>query len=88
MLELILEDLVKWARSAIFGVFAIAFVACAGASVAPQTSNLVPVNNSRPSTVYVYNFAVTAQEVTLNQGFLQKTFRDVTDENQQQSQRR
>jgi len=67
-------------------VFAIALASCAGASVTPQSSNLVPVNNSRPSTVYVYNFAVTAQEVTLNQSFLQKGFRDVTDENQQQSQ--
>ncbi|MBV8361466.1 MAG: DUF4410 domain-containing protein, partial [Deltaproteobacteria bacterium] len=45
-----------------------------------------PVSNGRPSTIYVYPFAVTAQEVTLNQGFFQKTYRDVTDSNQGQSQ--
>jgi hypothetical protein len=66
--------------------FTIGLAGCAGASVGPQTSNAVPVSASRPSTIWVYNFAVTSQEVTLNQGFFQKTYREMTDENQQQQQ--
>jgi hypothetical protein len=66
-------------------VFAAAVAGCAGASVSPGV-NSQPVSNGRPSTIYVYPFAVSAQEVTLNQGFFQKTYRDLSDSNQSQSQ--
>ena len=69
----------------VFALLAVALAGCAGASVANQASN-IPVNNDRQATVYVYPFAVTAQDVTLNQGFFQKTYRDLSDENQTQSQ--
>jgi Domain of unknown function (DUF4410) len=64
---------------------AVAIVGCAGASVGPGI-NSQPVSSGRPSTIYVYPLAVSAQEVTLNQGFFQKTYRDVSDSNQDQSQ--
>jgi uncharacterized protein DUF4410 len=58
---------------------------CAGASVAPQSQS-APVTGGRPSTVYVYPFAATAQDVTLNQGIFQRTFQNLTDANTDQSQ--
>jgi len=58
----------------------LAMAGCAGASVAPQTQN-GPASAARPSTVYVYDFAVTTAEVTLNQGFFQKTYASMSDEN-------
>jgi hypothetical protein len=58
---------------------------CAGASVNPGI-NTQPVSNGRPSTIYVYPLAVSTQEVTLNQGFFQKTYRDLSDSNQDLSQ--
>ena len=53
-------------------LLAIILAGCAGASVAPQTSNGVPINSTRPTTVYVYDFAVSAAEVTLNQSIFQR----------------
>jgi hypothetical protein len=85
MFETIRSNLVKEIRGGIFALFAIALTGCAGASVANQASSM-PVNNNRPTTVYVYPFAVTAQDVTLNQGFFQKTYANLTDENENQSQ--
>jgi hypothetical protein len=80
MSEGICSNLTKLVRTLVFVSLAIALVGCAGASVANQSSSM-PVSNNRPSTVYVYPFAVTAQDVTLNQGFFQKTYRDLSDEN-------
>jgi hypothetical protein len=64
-------------------LLAVTMAVCAGASIGPR-ANLAPVSNSRPTIIYVYDFAVTASDVTLNQGFFQKTYRDMTDENQEQ----
>jgi len=64
---------------------AIAITGCAGASVSPGI-NTQPASSGRPSTIYVYPLAVSAQEVTLNQGFFQKTYRNLSDSNQDQSQ--
>jgi Domain of unknown function (DUF4410) len=61
-------------------LFAIVVAGCAGASVAPQTQN-GPASAARPSTVFVYDFAVTSAEVTLNQGFFQKTYDNMSDAN-------
>jgi hypothetical protein len=61
----------------LFGMMAAALTACAGASVAPQANGL-PASPNRPTTVYVYPFAVNSQDVTLNQGFFQKTYRSLT----------
>lgn len=64
---------------------AAAIAGCAGASVSPGI-NSQPVSSGRPSTIYVYPLAVSAQEVTLNQGLFQKTYRNLSDSDQSQSQ--
>src|SRR5271166_3358953 len=66
-------------------VLAAIVTGCAGASVAPQSQS-APVTGGRPSTIYVYPFAATAQDVTLNQGLLQRTYQNLTDANTDQSQ--
>jgi hypothetical protein len=63
----------------------ITIMGCAGASVAPQMNNQ-PASNNRPSTVYVYDFAVDPQEVTLNQGFFQRAYSNISGEDQDQKQ--
>lgn len=78
--------LVNIVESRIGLLLGVALAGCASASVAPQTSNVAPVSNNRPSTVYVYPFAVNADEVTLNQSIFQRAYRDVSSENQDQSQ--
>jgi hypothetical protein len=72
-------------RSMPIVVFAFVLTGCAGASVAPGT-NAMPATSNRPSTIYVYPFAASTSDVTLNQGFLQKTYTQLTDSNQNQSQ--
>jgi hypothetical protein len=66
-------------------LLAIVIAGCAGASVAPQVQS-GPASASRPTTIYVYDFAVTTTEVTLNQGFFQKTYSNMTDQNVEQAQ--
>jgi hypothetical protein len=65
-------------RRASYALAAVALAGCAGASVAPE-STAAPITNNRPNMVYVYYFAVNSQEVTLNQGFFQKAYENVTD---------
>jgi Domain of unknown function (DUF4410) len=67
------------------GVFACALAACPGASVAPQANGL-PASPNRPATAYVYPFATSSSEVTLNQGFFQRTYRSFSDSEGQQEQ--
>src|SRR5579862_7008151 len=88
MLETGLARMIRAARWVMFGVVAGTLAACAAATVAPQANSL-PLSPNRPTTVYVYPFAVTDQDVTLNQGFLSKTYRNMTssgmgDQGQQQ----
>jgi Domain of unknown function (DUF4410) len=59
---------------------ALSIVGCAGASVTPEQT-AAPISTTRPSTVFVYDFAVNSQEVTLNQGIFQKEYRQFSDEN-------
>jgi Domain of unknown function (DUF4410) len=72
-------------RWLICGVFASSLAACAGASVQSGTNGL-PASPNRPTTAYVYPFATSSSEVTLNQGFFQKTYRDISDSSDQQEQ--
>jgi hypothetical protein len=65
----------------VYLLVALSIIGCAGASVTPaQTS--APISTSRPSTIFVYDFAVDSQEVTLNQSFIQKEYRQFSDANQ------
>ncbi|MGA9474650.1 MAG: DUF4410 domain-containing protein [Terriglobales bacterium] len=61
-------------------ILAVATVGCAGAQVTQQSS-AAPVVNSRPSQVFVYSFAVNASDVSLNSGFFQATYRQMSDDN-------
>lgn len=58
---------------------------CADASVAPESQS-APVTGGPPSAIYTYPFAATAQDVTLNQGFFQKTYQNLTGSNTDQNQ--
>jgi hypothetical protein len=53
--------------------FAIISAGCAGAKVTGQ-SDQASIANVRPSAVVIYPFAVSASEVTMNQGFFQKAY--------------
>jgi hypothetical protein len=55
--------------------------ACAGAKVADQTQT-APATTSRPSQIVVYPFAVNPAEVTLNQSIVQRTYRNMSGEDQ------
>jgi hypothetical protein len=61
--------------------FTIIAAGCAGAQVTGQ-SNEASIANARPSAVVIYPFAVSPSEVTLNQGFFQKTYEQVSGANQ------
>ncbi len=73
------------ARHLVYLLLAAILAGCAGASVAPQSQS-APVTGNRPSAIYVYPFAATAQDVTLNQGLFQRTYRNLTNSNTDQSQ--
>jgi hypothetical protein len=67
--------------------FAIIAAGCAGAKVTGQ-SDQASIANVRPSAVVIYPFAVSASEVTMNQGFFQKAYVAMsgTDQTEQQLQ--
>lgn len=62
-------------------LLAIVLAGCAGAS-ATQQSQSAPLSSARPAQIVVYPFAVNANEVTLNQSFLQKAYRNYSGEDQ------
>ncbi len=64
----------------IYLLAALSIIGCAGASATPEQTS-APISTTRPSTIFVYDFAVNSQEVTLNQGFFQKEYRQYSDEN-------
>lgn len=65
----------------IYGLLARAAAGCAGAQVTQQ-SQAVPVTTSRPAQIVVYPFAVNVDDVTLNQGIIASTYRNVSGEDQ------
>jgi hypothetical protein len=78
-------DWIKLESRLLLLLAAVAIAGCAGASVNPGV-NSQPASSGRPSTIYVYPLAVSAQDVTLNQGFFQKTYRNLSGSDQDQSQ--
>jgi hypothetical protein len=60
---------------------AVVLAGCAGAQVT-QTTESAPIQaaSGPPSQVIVYPFAVDPSDVTLNQGFFQKTYRNMSGE--------
>jgi uncharacterized protein DUF4410 len=69
-------------------LLAIVAAGCAGASVTQQTQSAAPAAGARPSQIVVYPFAVDPSDITLNQGFFQRAYREYSGENEnaQQSQ--
>ena len=63
-----------------YAVLVVSILGCAGAQVTQQSS-AAPVTNSRPSQVFVYPFAVNASDVSLNSGFFQAAYRQMSDDN-------
>lgn len=61
--------------------FAIIAAGCAGAKVADQ-SQQAPITSTRPDAVVIYPFAVSPSEVTLNQGFFQREYREMSGKDQ------
>jgi hypothetical protein len=54
---------------------------CAGAKVTTEAQQ-APAVTTRPDTVAIYPFAVSASEVTLNQSIFQRAYRQMSDTNQ------
>ncbi len=69
----------------IYAALAAALLGCAGAQVVGQTET-ASVANSRPGQIVVYPFSVASADVTLNQGLFQRTYRQMSDQNQGQEQ--
>jgi Domain of unknown function (DUF4410) len=63
----------------------IGLAGCAGAAVTQQAQQ-TPVPTQHRARVVVYPFAVDPQEVSLNRGFIQKTYRAVTAANEDDKQ--
>lgn len=64
-----------------YWLFAIALAACAGASVSQQSQS-IPINNTRPTHIVVYPFAVNVSDVTLNQSIVQRAYRSMSNEDE------
>jgi hypothetical protein len=62
-------------------VLAVATFGCAGAQVTQQSS-AAPITATMPTVVVVYPFAVDTSDVSLNSGFFQKTYRNMSGEEQ------
>lgn len=71
--------------SRVYVAFGVVAIGCSGAQVTQQ-SNAVPIVNARPSAVVVYPFAVNSADVSLNSGFFQAAYRNMTDENETEQQ--
>jgi hypothetical protein len=68
-------------------LFAIALLGCAGASVSQQSQS-APINNTRPSQIVVYPFAVDTSEVILNQSVVQRAYRSMSNEDESAQQKK
>jgi hypothetical protein len=78
-------NLINHSHARIYIFVALFLAGCAGATVSGPQGYNAPLTPSRPTTIYVYNFAVNSQEVTLNQGFFQSTYRSLSGANEEQS---
>ena len=62
-------------------LLALSAFGCAGAQVTQQSSS-APITATTPTVVVVYPFAVDTSDVSLNSGIFQKTYRNMSGENQ------
>jgi Domain of unknown function (DUF4410) len=61
--------------------FGVLIAGCAGATANTELRSR-PEDSNRPTQIVVYPFAVDPSEVTLNQGILQRAYRNMSGENQ------
>lgn len=66
-------------------VFTLVAAGCASATVTPEQA-AAPVNQSRPQTIYVRNFAVVAEDVKESHGVISQTERKFTSTPEEQRQ--
>lgn len=69
----------------IYALLAATVLGCAGAQVVGQTES-APVASSRPTQIVVYPFSASASDVTVNQGIFQRTYRQMSGEDQNNEQ--
>ncbi|HYA35310.1 MAG TPA: DUF4410 domain-containing protein [Candidatus Binataceae bacterium] len=75
----------SFSQSRILAVLlSVALAGCASAKVTPETVAATPVKPARPDRVVVYDFAVNSGEVSPNQGLLEKAYRDMAENAEQQ----
>lgn len=72
------------AATAAYASFVFLLVGCAAATITPQETAPAPGAIQRPDKIVVYDFAVSAADVTENQGILQKAYRAVADKDEAQ----
>lgn len=60
---------------------AVAMLGCSGAQVTQQSS-AAPIVNARPTQVFVYPFAVSSADVSLNSSIFQVAYRNISDEDE------
>ena len=70
---------------AAFASFGFLLIGCGTATISPEQSASPNVAVQRPDKIVVYDFAVSAENVTENQGPLQKAYRAVAEDQDQQS---
>jgi len=61
--------------------FSVLLAGCAGASVSNQ-AQYAPSNGNRPTQIVVYPFATEVSDVSLNQGFIQRTYSNLSGEDE------
>jgi Domain of unknown function (DUF4410) len=66
--------------SRLYVLLAVATFGCAGAQVTQQSSS-APIMASRPSQVFVYPFAVSTSDVSLNSSIFRVAYRNMSDDN-------
>ncbi len=67
-------------KKAMFVVLAVVLSGCAGASVSDRTQ-AASLYGTEPAQIVVYPFATNPDQVTLNQSFLQRSYREMSGEN-------
>ena len=70
---------------AIFASLGFSLIGCGTATISPEQTASANVAIQRPDKIVVYDFAVSAENVTENQGPLQKAYRAVAEDQDQQS---
>ncbi len=72
------------AAKAAYASFVFLLIGCAAATITPQETAPSSVAVQRPDKIVVYDFSVAAEDVTENQGILQKAYSAVANKDEEQ----